>query len=500
MVQLNKMPLIPIKLMFILNHRSLLVALIFVHSFDIIYCQTYIEGFLNAETWLIGFHERTATMTYIPNKNHYKIECNLIEMDIIVGCPDWVNGTLRTQNEHVTLTLQLPLTNTNDFLDDVINTSNTSTVPMKTFTVHGIANLHGNIIIFDNNTLPTWSRHQQQKQQQQQISSFSSNDILAIDDQHSLNQAKHGIFLTSLLDPWVGQSIRQYGQWSEKELDLFKLILNEGDIMVDAGANIGAFTIPLAKHVGPYGKVFAFEAQRRIHHILSANIVLNNLMNVRNPHYALGQKMGSINVPNVNFTTKGNFGAVSLVDINYPKSHTHTIEKISLDEYFLNEWFIKGSEMEDDDGDRICPKLIKIDVEGMEENILRGFINGIKRCQPILYIENNCIKDSPNILKLLINELNYDVVWDLSPYYDRNNYKFSDLDIFHGLMSVNVIGVHQNYNNKVLKKTIFTNRTPVITNGSYYLKDYSYNISLQIHKDPHYIETLQTGTKEYCKR
>ena len=74
----------------------------------------------------------------------------------------------------------------------------------------------------------------------------------------------------------------------------------------------------------------------------------------------------------------------------------------------MSEWLLRGNEMENEKGERLCPTLLKIDVEGMEESILRGSTRIIQTCQPILYVENNCIRDSPGILKLLLNEFKYE--------------------------------------------------------------------------------------------
>jgi predicted methyltransferase len=49
-----------------------------------------------------------------------------------------------------------------------------------------------------------------------------------------------------------------------KKLQLFLQIVKPGDIVVNAGSNIGAFTVPLAKAVGPRGHVHAFEPQKII--------------------------------------------------------------------------------------------------------------------------------------------------------------------------------------------------------------------------------------------
>ena len=321
----------------------------------------------------------------------------------------------------------------------------------------------------------------------------------SIGNQHHITSGRHGTFLTSLQDPWIGKSLRQYGEWSNDELKLFTSLISKGDIVIDAGANIGSFTIPLAKYLGSSGKIFAFEAQRRLHHILSANIAINNLMNVRNPHLALSNETGvGIQIPNVNFSMPGNFGAVSLVDKEYRRDQTHTIYMTSIDTWFMEQWLLKGEEMEDSNHQRICPALIKIDVEGMEELILQGSLQLINRCQPILYIENNCIKDSPGILNLLMETLNYDVAWDVTPYYSLDNWKNSSIDIFHGLHAVNVLAVPSSNINSV-HKNAFKERVQVVKE-SYLLKEYSVAVGEKIGREAEWVSTLQTGNETYCNR
>ena len=51
----------------------------------------------------------------------------------------------------------------------------------------------------------------------------------------------------------------QRGEWSEPELDLIHYAVQSGDTALDIGANFGLYAYPLAKAVGPNGKVYAFE-------------------------------------------------------------------------------------------------------------------------------------------------------------------------------------------------------------------------------------------------
>ena len=58
---------------------------------------------------------------------------------------------------------------------------------------------------------------------------------------------KHGKFFFPRYDVGVGDSLREYGEFSEAELTLMLSFINEGDTVLDIGSNIGAFTIPFAR-------------------------------------------------------------------------------------------------------------------------------------------------------------------------------------------------------------------------------------------------------------
>jgi hypothetical protein len=53
--------------------------------------------------------------------------------------------------------------------------------------------------------------------------------------------------------------------------------------------------------------------------------------------------------------------------------------------------------------------LVKVDVEGMELAVLRGAEELIRRCCPVLYLENN---EEPGVMKRRCRELGYDRNFD----------------------------------------------------------------------------------------
>ncbi len=112
---------------------------------------------------------------------------------------------------------------------------------------------------------------------------------------------------------WFLFYIELFLQWSEEEFNLISSLLFPGDTVIDIGANIGGFTIPLAKKV-PNGVVIAIEPQRVLYQLLNANIALNELINVHTFNTAAGSVLGSIPVPLVNYSTPANFGMIFHVE------------------------------------------------------------------------------------------------------------------------------------------------------------------------------------------
>src|SRR3989338_5301383 len=85
-----------------------------------------------------------------------------------------------------------------------------------------------------------------------------------------IKKYKHGYLLFNSFDRIIGKSIDLYGEWCDEELKLLDKYLNEGDAIIDAGANIGTHTVFFAKkksrrkeefmHLSPneyYFKIFA---------------------------------------------------------------------------------------------------------------------------------------------------------------------------------------------------------------------------------------------------
>ena len=241
-------------------------------------------------------------------------------------------------------------------------------------------------------------------------------------------EARHGTFLINKADSWIGRSLDVYGEWAQAEIDLLSNFIEEGDIFIDCGANIGTFTVPAARLVGSSGKVVSFEPQRIISQLLNANIALNELKNVGVYNSAVGVTNNPIEVPEVIYEAEANFGGISLLDDWRSQGKVSLVPQVTLDEVFSDT----------------CPAFIKIDVEGMETSVLKGGRETITRCNPTMYIENNCQRGSKTLITFL-DSLGYTCHWHVNPHNSEVNYRKVEEKIFpENVNSINMLCYSKN--------------------------------------------------------
>jgi FkbM family methyltransferase len=226
----------------------------------------------------------------------------------------------------------------------------------------------------------------------------------------AVKRCKHGLFMYNRNDTFVGRGLDLYGEWCDFEIQLLRRFIKPGDTIVDVGANIGTHTVAFANLVGPAGLVHAFEPQRRIFHMLAGNVALNAFENVICHQSVVGDSCGEIRMPplpppDMNF----NFGAVSTLQ------HSEGGEKVplvTLDSLDLTE----------------C-RVIKIDAEGMDSQVINGGRAMIERCQSVLYVENND-RESSKKLSNVLNGLGYAAWWSIFPYFDRRNFYSNIINVW----------------------------------------------------------------------
>ena len=230
-------------------------------------------------------------------------------------------------------------------------------------------------------------------------------------------RCRYGIVSYYATDTYVGRSFDLYGEFSEGEVGLFRHIVRPGQTVLDVGANIGAHTLFFAHAVGRRGKVLAFEPQRRIFGLLSANASLNDLPQIHAIHGALGRQAGTITVPQPDYAVTGNFGGLSL-------SIAAAGEPVDL--------------LTLDDLAPVACHFIKVDAEGMEADVLAGGEATIRRLRPWLYVENDRKNRSAALIGL-IKSFGYRLYWHLPPYYNPGNFFANTENVFGRTVSCNLL-------------------------------------------------------------
>lgn len=245
----------------------------------------------------------------------------------------------------------------------------------------------------------------------------SISDLLIASDMNELKRSRFGYMLYNKHDQYVGYSFLQYGEFSYKEIELFDQIVMPGMIVLDIGANIGAHTVYFSQKVTNQGAVLAFEPQRIVFQALCANMAINSIVNTHCFHAAVGSTTGDIIVPPLDYHREFNYGGLSLGQFQQGER----VQVLTLDGLGLSQ----------------C-HFVKIDVEGMEQEVLLGAKTMIKNCRPIIYAENDRAEKSAGLIRLFF-ELGYKLYWHLPPLYNPDNYFKNPSNIFGNIVSVNML-------------------------------------------------------------
>jgi len=238
-------------------------------------------------------------------------------------------------------------------------------------------------------------------------------------EQHiRLKRCRDGALIYNINDTFVGRSLDKYGEFSQGDIIFLRQLITPGMTIVDVGANIGLLTVPFARLAQPTGKVIALEPQRIVYQMLCGNIALNALDNVFALNVAAGSSAGSITVPPVDYRQAGNFGAVSVET----SGAGEVVPRVTIDALGLDH----------------C-ELIKIDVEGMELDVLEGAAATMRQCQPRLYVECDRPGKSEAVIAHLL-ALDYRLYWHTPSLFRADNFFGDPEDIFPALVADNLVG------------------------------------------------------------
>ena len=243
-------------------------------------------------------------------------------------------------------------------------------------------------------------------------------------------ECRNGKYAIPAADDTIGVAMRRYGEWAQAEIDLLMPLISPGDLVIDAGANIGSHTIPFARAVGPQGTVIAFEAQARIASLLSWTVTENGFSSnvlVLNAVVGSEDAIGSIPVSRRPDLERANFGAVTFSSIGAGADELQInapLRCVTIDGLGLPR----------------CD-VIKMDIEGMELAALRGARRALKAFQPIVYFE--FANDDRAALDLMLQQIGgeYRYFAHYARAFNPNNFKNDQGNIFGPASELNILAL-----------------------------------------------------------
>lgn len=247
-------------------------------------------------------------------------------------------------------------------------------------------------------------------------------------DPYVLVDTRHGTMLANRFDEYVGQALIQYGEYAELETQLLLQCIGQPGTVVEVGANVGSQTVPLAKAAKAAGAdVMAFEPQPFVFQNLCANLALNATDNVLAWPFACSAQAGTVWLPSPDYRRTGNFGAVSVRA--QPLDNGIEVPCVRLDD------MTQGRTV----------RLLKVDVEGFELQVLQGAERMLADHRPLLYVENDRVSHSRALIEYLWTH-GYRLSWHISPLFNPQNYRANAENRYPNIYSFNMLGVPRESN------------------------------------------------------
>lgn len=200
--------------------------------------------------------------------------------------------------------------------------------------------------------------------------------------------AYKGVCLTGLMSTRLGRAVflaayeGYKGIWDREHLKGLAKVVRPGTTVVDVGANVGFYTRRFAEWVRPGGEVIAIEPEEVNFATLKRVIGRRGLVNVRGVQAVASEKAGSLMLQKNRFHPADHRIVGTSVPANGKDSATGAaanrdcveVRAVTIDELLRERGWPKVS-------------LMKIDVQGAEERVLRGAMGTLRELRPAVFME-----------------------------------------------------------------------------------------------------------------
>jgi FkbM family methyltransferase len=234
------------------------------------------------------------------------------------------------------------------------------------------------------------------------------NNATSQEQNPRLWNTRYGLVTAVPAENPAARSLQLYGEWAEQEIDLLSGVIQEGQTVLEFGADYGAHTLWLAQAVGETGQVHVAEPARIPFQLLCANVAINGLPNV----YTHARWLGG---------SKGQAPLSTLTGRLMHRGEDETARLTTVDDLELE-----------------ALHLIKMNVPGALLDLIAGAVETIRKHRPMIYARLTGIERAEEEVQA-IKDLGYRC-WSHAPYlFNRDNHAGHKGNIFPGCVSQNVI-------------------------------------------------------------
>lgn len=227
---------------------------------------------------------------------------------------------------------------------------------------------------------------------------------------HSVS-ARYGKFFLPSKSDIIANSLREYGEWAQAELDILCDFLAPGDVVIDGGACFGTHARAFSERVGASGKIICFEPADQNRAVLQRNASIAPIANIEVRSSALGARPGSAKF----IVPTDNSGGSQIVSVDDTAvTDEQAIEIVRLDDVVV---------------ERVS--FIKLDLERSEEAALMGAERILSEDRPVVFVEVLDVDAGSSIIRHMLKH-GYLTFGVNTPAFCTDNFNNSDLDIFAG--------------------------------------------------------------------
>ncbi|HXJ02025.1 MAG TPA: FkbM family methyltransferase [Micropepsaceae bacterium] len=199
------------------------------------------------------------------------------------------------------------------------------------------------------------------------------------------------IYLAPSLNTITTYVLLEQEAWFEKEAKFVPLLIKPGMTVLDIGANVGVYSLPLARRAAPTGRVYAYEPASEPRRLLEKSKDANTLHNLTVVGAALSDRSRRAHL---DAGISSELHKLADRDKDDNNSLGESVPVTSLDEEdAIRNW---GS-----------PDFVKIDAEGEEQRILAGGQNFFTRNSPLVMFEVKAEKEIDKAIPAAFRALGY---------------------------------------------------------------------------------------------